>query len=319
MYENNILNDIKNINNIYIAGHTNPDGDAVGSTFSFALAMKKLGKTPVILIDKYDDKFNVLKGKEYIFTSDYDILNPEIVFAIDCGSKDRLGKVAEVFERASITYNIDHHISNTNFADNNIINGYASSASEIVYEIIKDFIDIDKDIASAIYTGILLDTGGFMHNCTAKRTHQIAGELVSCGVDTPFIHSKMLKEHTLTQVKVFNKALENLIVSDGVAYTTLTQHEINECNALTSDLDGIVEYILNISGVFVSMLATERGDKLIKLSFRSKNVDVNSVAQMFGGGGHILAAGAGVNSDDIKKVTEEAVNELKSRLAEYEK
>ncbi|MGN1317391.1 MAG: bifunctional oligoribonuclease/PAP phosphatase NrnA, partial [Lachnospirales bacterium] len=136
MYENNILKDIENIHTLYITAHINPDGDAVGSTFAFAQCMKALGKEPVILLEKYDDKFNSLSGKEFVFNGDYANINPEIIFAIDCGSKERLGKATEVFDRAKITYNIDHHISNTNFAHNNIVNGYASSASEIVYEII---------------------------------------------------------------------------------------------------------------------------------------------------------------------------------------
>lgn len=319
MYENSILKDIENIHTLYISGHINPDGDAIGSVFAFALAMKQLGKNPVILIEDYDKKFNVLKGKEYIYKGDYSDINPEIMFAIDCGSKDRLGKTSEVFDRAKLTYNIDHHISNSNFANKNIVNGSASSASEIVYEIISKFVDIDSDIASAIYTGILLDTGGFMHNCTSERTHQIAGRLISAGVDTPFIHSKMLKEHTISQVKVFNKALDNLCIDNGVAYTFLTAKEINDCNAVSSDLDGIVEYILNIDGVKVSMLVTQRKENFVKLSFRSKTIDVNKVASVFGGGGHTLAAGAGVSDKSIYDIIDEAAKMLKDRIADYEK
>lgn len=311
MYKNNILDDIKDIRKIYITGHTNPDGDAVGSTFAFALAMAKLGKEPVILLEKYDDRFNVLRGREYMFQGDYNSINPEIIFAIDCGSKDRLGISEGAFERAKFTYNIDHHISNTNYGDVNIVNGSASSASEIVYEIINEFTDIDKDIATAVYTGILMDTGGFMHNCTSKRTHYIAGELVEKGVDTPFIHSKMLKEHTMPQIKVFNKALDNLVVDNNIAYTVLTDDEIKSCGADSSDLDGIVEYILNIKSVNASMLVTERDNGIVKLSFRSKAIDVNSIAAKFSGGGHKLAAGAAVKNMTLEEVVKNAVNELK--------
>lgn len=319
MYNNNILNDIKNIQTVYIAGHFNPDGDAVGACFAFALAMAKLGKNPVVLLDKYADKFNMLNGSQYVYGGEYSKLEPEIFFSIDCGDKDRLGRALPVFEKAKTKYNIDHHISNNNFGDYNIVNAKASSASEIVYEILSKITDIDKDIASAIYSGILFDTGGFMHNCTSKRTHQIAGELVEKGIDTPFIHSKILKEHTLTQVRVFNKALENLVVENCIAFTKLTDAEIKGCGADPSDLDGIVEYVLNIDGVRVSMLATERNENMVKLSFRSRTIDVNSVAALFGGGGHILAAGAGVKDRELNDVVNEAFNELKARLVAYEK
>lgn len=319
MYSNNIPEDIKNINTVYIAGHINPDGDAVGSCFAFAFAMKKLGKKPVILLDKYDPRYDILNGREYIYTGDYDELQPDIFFALDCGSKERLGKAESVFDRAKFKYNIDHHISNSGYGDINIINGYASSASEIVYEIISKFAPIDKLIATAIYTGILTDTDGFMHNCTSERTHQIAGKLVAYGVDTPVIHSKILKEHSLIQAKVFAKAITNLVVENGISYTTLTAEEMKSCGADASDLDGIVEYILNINGVNVSMFATERKNNIVKLSFRSRTIDVNEVASLYGGGGHKLAAGASVCNKPLDIVVKEVSELLKTRLAAYEK
>ncbi len=319
MYENNILKDIENISTIYIAGHLNPDGDAVGATFSLALAMAKLGKKPVVLLEKYDSKYNILSGREFVYEGDYSNITPDIMFAVDCASKDRLGNAESLFNRAGITYNIDHHISNTKYADNNIVNGQASSASEIVFEVISKFTDIDKEIATSVYTGILMDTGGFMHNCTSERTHQIAGRLVSYGVDTAFIHSKMLKERTLAQIKVLCNALKNLCVTDGIAYSMLTAKEIKDCGAVYSDLDGIVECILNINNVGVSLLATERDDCLVKLSFRSRTIDVNEVAALYGGGGHILASGAGVKNKPINEVVKDFVSELKIRMADYEK
>ena len=314
MYTNNIVKDIENIQNIYITVHINPDGDAVGSAFAFAKAMKKLGKEPVILMESYDARFDELNGKQYIFTGDYDSLNPEIIFSLDCATMDRLGKAKSVFERTKLRYNIDHHISNTKFADYNIVNGSASSASEVVYEIISKIVSIDKDIATSIYTGILTDTGGFMYSSTSKRTHQIAGELVEIGLDTSFIHSKMLKEHTIAQVKVFNKALQNLVLDGKVAYTTLTSDEMQACGVTSADLDGIVEYILNINGIEASLFATERGADLVKLSLRSKSINVNEVAGLFGGGGHMLAAGAGVKGKSLDEAVKSAVDELKNRL-----
>ena len=319
MYESNILEDIKKVDTVYIAAHINPDGDAVGSTFSFALAVKSLGKKPVILLDDFDKRFNILKGKEFLYSGNYDELAPELFISLDCASKERLGNAESVFDKANTTYNIDHHISNTNYAQNNIVNGGASSACEVVYEVIQSFVDIDVNIASALYTGILTDTGGFTHNSTSERTHQIAGKLVSIGVDTPFIHSRILMEHTYTQVKVFEKALKNIVIDNGVCYTTLTLSEMAECGATTSDLDGIVSYILNINGVGVSLFATERENSLVKLSFRSRTIDVNEVAGLYGGGGHILAAGAGVVGKDINILVTEVVEQLKTRLKDYEK
>lgn len=313
MYENSIIKDIENVQTIYITGHTNPDGDCIGSTFGFALAMAKLGKKPVILLEDYAERFNILKGREYVFKDDYSQIKPEIMFSIDCGSKERLGTAESVFERAERTYNIDHHISNANFADVNIVNGNASSACEVVYEIISKFTDIDRDIATALYTGLLTDTGGFRHNCTSERTHQIAGKLVTLGVDTPEIHTKFLMEHSLTEAKIFARAISKMELRNKIAYTYVTKEDMESCGASPKNLDAIVGYLLNTEGAEVSVFAGERENNIVKLSFRSKNIDVNAVASLYGGGGHILAAGAAAEGN-INDILSNVIKEVEKRL-----
>lgn len=313
MYENSIAKDIEKVQTIYITGHTNPDGDCIGSTFGFALAMAKLGKKPVILLEDYAERFNILDGCQYVYNGSYDEIEPEIMFSIDCGSKERLGTAEKVFDRAKHTYNIDHHISNTNFAMINIVNGGASSACEVIYELINNLVEIDKSIASALYTGILTDTGGFRHNSTSERTHQIAGKLVTAGVDTPFIYTKFLMEHSITEVKIFAKAIGKMILDDRIAYTYVTKEDMTECGASSKNLDAIVGYLLNTEGAEIAIFASERDEDIVKLSFRSKNVNVNEVASLFGGGGHILAAGASARGD-IKDILNIAISEVRKRL-----
>lgn len=313
MYENSIIKDIESVQTIYITGHTNPDGDCIGSTFGFALAMAKLGKKPVILLEDYAERFNILRGKEYVFKGDYSELKPEIMFSIDCGSRERLGSAESVFERARLTYNIDHHISNTNFGNVNIVNGDASSACEVVYEIISKFVAVDKDIATALYTGLLTDTGGFRHNCTSERTHQIAGRLVTLGVDTPTIHTKFLMEHSLTEARIFAKAISKMELKNKIAYTYVTKEDMESCSALPKNLDAIVGYLLNTEGAEVSIFASERENNVVKLSFRSKNIDVNAVAKLYGGGGHVLAAGAAAEGN-INDILSNVIKEVEKRL-----
>ncbi|MDO4300657.1 MAG: bifunctional oligoribonuclease/PAP phosphatase NrnA [Clostridia bacterium] len=313
MYENSIIKDIENVQTIYITGHTNPDGDCIGSAFGFALAMARLGKKPVILLEDYAERFNILEGREYVFKGDYSHIEPEIMFSIDCGSKERLGIAESVFERAGYTYNIDHHISNTNFADVNIINGNASSACEVIYEIISRFTDIDKDIATALYTGLLTDTGGFRHNCTSERTHQIAGKLVALGVDTPAIHTRFLMEHSLAEAKIFARAISKMELKNKIAYTYVTKEDMESCGASPKNLDAIVGYLLNTEGAEVSLFASERENNVVKLSFRSKNIDVNAIAALYGGGGHILAAGASAEGN-ISDILNKTIKEIEKRL-----
>ena len=320
MYTSSILTDIENVDKVYISAHTNPDGDAIGSCVALALALVKLGKKPIILLDSYNDKYNILSGNEYIYNADdymAEDINIDVFFALDCGEINRLGSSKKLYDKAKIRYNIDHHISNNMFGDVNIVNSKASSTCEVVYEVISKIVDIDLDIATALYLGILTDTGGFRHNCTSKRTHEIAGNLVEMGVDTSLIHSKILLEYTLMELKVLGIVLSKMILDNGIIYTSLTKEEMSSIGATYNDIGHVVGFLINVKGAKVAFFASERDDSVIKLSFRSTTIDVNEVASIYGGGGHVLAAG-GSKSGDIINISNEVLFELKSRLIKYE-
>jgi phosphoesterase RecJ-like protein len=314
MYENNIKKSVIEAENIVVTAHTNPDGDAVGSALAIAMAVRSMGKTPVVVLEKLGEEFELLEGRDMLYTGDVKELECDLLIAVDCGNVQRLCCGEELLKRAKVSYNLDHHISNENYADFNIVNGSASSACEVVYECINDAVEIDKAIATALYCGILTDTGCFRHNCTSRRTHEIAGVLVEKGVDTAYLHYKLLMEHTIAQGRVLARAIDNVVTDSGITYSMLTSDEISASGAQAGDLGGIIDYLLNIKGTRVAMLATERGEDIVKLSLRSRDVDVNAVAAVFGGGGHILAAGATVNGCGIKAVVDKAVLEIKNRL-----
>ncbi len=299
--------------NVVISPHSNPDGDAVGSSLGLAMAVAEIGAKPIVLIEEYSEKFNFIKGTEYIYKGDYNELEPDIFIALDCGSKNRLGDAEAVFDKARLTFNIDHHISNDNFADDNIVLPNASSTCEIVFEIIKNFCALDKNIAEALYTGIVTDTFGFKHSSTSRNTMEIGGKLIDFGISYSAIQDKVLYEHTVTEVEIFKKALANFKIDGKISYTVLTYNDICSCGATFKDLDGITEYILNIDGVGVSVFVYEKGNGTCKMSFRSKGIDVNKVASVFGGGGHILASGATVEKD-IDTTLKLALDELKKEL-----
>ncbi|MBR6401675.1 MAG: DHH family phosphoesterase [Firmicutes bacterium] len=317
MYDNNILKDIENAEEICIAGHINPDGDAVGSVLALALYLKRLGKTPRVLLESIPARFAFFGGTQLWYNGAYDGLVPDVFFAVDCGDKARLGNAGEVFDRAGLTYCIDHHRTNTGFADVNIINANASSASEIVFELMKkNGFDPEKDseIAADIYSGIVFDTGGFRHNCTGRRTHEIAGMLVDGGVDTSVIHSRVLFEHTYPQAKLFGIALGNMKHLDGVTYTTLTTAEIEGCGCTSEDLDGIVDYLLNLDISECAVLVTQRSETAAKASVRSKKIPIADIVVSLGGGGHALAAGVtcdGSAAEVAEKIVALIVKEIK--------
>lgn len=302
--------------NIIVSTHTNPDGDAVGAALGISMAIAELGKKPLILIEKYSDKFNFIKGAEYIYNGSYDDIKPDLFIAVDCGDKKRLGDAEKIFDKAKVTFNIDHHISNTNYADNNIVEPKASSSCEVVYEILKNFCVIDKNIAEALYTGIVTDTFGFKYNSTSKKTMEIGGTLLNFGIDISAIQDMVLYEKTLVEIEALKTALNNLKIDGEIAYTTLTMEELKSCKASSKDLDGIVEHILNIKGISVSAFIYEKDGDVCKISLRSKKADVNKIASAFGGGGHILAAGAvfeGNINDALSSVLQKIKEELKNQ------
>lgn len=294
LYENNIPEVTENVDEIYIAGHVNPDGDAVGSVLALALYFKSMGKTPRVLLENIPERFDFFHGRELWYQGELDDISPKVFFAVDCGDKQRLGKAAEVFDRAEKTYCIDHHRTNIGFAEYNLINADASSASEIVYELLKGFgFDPEKniEIAENIYGGIIFDTGGFKHNCTGRRTHEIAGALVEGGVDTSSIHSRVLYEHTLPQARLFGLALSKMKHRNGITYSALTKADMDSCGCTSDDLDGIVDFLLNLDVSECAVLVTERSDTVSKASVRSKAFPIADIIVSLGGGGHALAAG----------------------------
>lgn len=317
---NNIYDNIKPFLNlideneqIILAGHTSPDGDAVSACFALAMALEKLGKNPIILLEDYSISLEHIKGHHFVYKEDYKNLeNVGLFVSLDCGDIERLGDAKEVFEKAKNTVNIDHHISNNNFGKLNIVNPKSSSTSEIVFEIISSIDKLDLDIATAIYTGLVFDTGGFKYDCTTKRTHQIAGELIELGIDSHKIHSNILTMHTLQNSRLLAKSIDNIYLEDDIIISTLSNQEITSLGCTSKDTGNIVQYLLDTQNINISVLLYEKDDNIIKASFRSKKLDVNKIASQFGGGGHILAAGATIKDMTLEQAKETILQQIKN-------
>jgi len=303
----------KNGDSIVIVSHPTPDGDALGSAFALAMALDIAGKKPIVLLDHFSDKYNYLKGQEYIYTGDINSLACDVFIAVDCGEKSRIGIAEELFNRTPITINIDHHLNNKTFARFNYIDSGASSTCEVIFNIISMYIPITKDIAEALYTGILTDTGGFRHANTSAGTMEIVAMLMRAGIDVGKIQRKSLYAHSKVEKAIFTTALNNTKFIEGypIAYTTLSQEELDAVGAKYSDLDGIADYILNTEGICVSALFTQRKDGKTKASLRSVSPDVAAIANQFNGGGHKFAAAAEVEAP-LKEAVDNVVNALKS-------
>lgn len=313
----NIKDFLNGVSTVSISGHIRPDGDSVGATLGLYLYLLK--NFPDIKADVYleppTEKLKFVKGFEKI-NSDYPEHEPyDLMICLDAGNKERLGKAQKYFDQAKHTINIDHHISNTNYADENYIEGDSSSACEVLYGFFDPDL-VDYDIAVALYTGIIYDTGVFKYKLTSPATMRVAANLMEFGLPTDEIIDESFYAKTYEENRIYGYAImkSNIVCNGQVIYSSLTQKEMEEFNVSSRELEGIVPQLRLTRGVMVAIFAYETPNGDIKISLRSNDpFDVNAVAQIFGGGGHVRASGCNMNGS-LDECIETLVSEIEKRL-----
>ena len=313
----NIKDFLDGVKTVCLTGHIRPDGDSVGSTLGLYGYLKKNYpeiETDVCL-EPPTEKMNFVPNIDVIRT-DYPDHEPyDLMICLDASNLERIGKAAKYFEQAKHTINIDHHISNTYFADENYVEGQSSSACEVLY----GFLDPDKlnlDIAIALYTGIIYDTGVFKYRLTSSQTMNIAAELMKYGIPTDDVIDETFNNKTYEENRIFGySVMKSQLVCDGsVIYSTLSRKEMDDFHVTTRDLEGIVPQLRMTRGVRVAVFAYETPAGDIKVSLRSDDsFNVNELATLFGGGGHVRASGLnmpGTLDDCIQKLLAEIEKRL---------
>jgi phosphoesterase RecJ-like protein len=281
---------------IAIAGHVRPDGDCVGSCLgAYHFLKKHFPEAEVqVFLEEIPHIFEFLKDWELIKRpGDSDEIY-DLFLVLDCGDLSRIGDSASVFSKAKSTMCIDHHLSNGAFCDVNVVEADASSTCELVFDQIpKD--ELDKTIAECLYTGMVTDTGVFQYSCTHHSTMDAAGTLMDLGIDYPGIVDRVFNEKTFEANRVLGhvllKARRN--ASGSVISAVLTREEMNQFGVSPKHLEGIVQQLRATKGVEVAIFLYETESGEFKGSTRAKGDIVNlvPVAQMYGGGGHMKAAG----------------------------
>ncbi|KPU28386.1 3'-5' oligoribonuclease A [Caloranaerobacter sp. TR13] len=298
---------------ICLVSHIHPDGDSIGSLLGLGLALESINKKVAMLkIDDIPYKYRFLPGiskiKSYGENEKFDLL-----IILDCSDLDRLGSFKYIIDKAKYIVNIDHHISNTNYGDINIINHEASATGELVYNILKCLnLYIDKEIATCLYVAIATDTGSFRYDNTHSETHYIASKLLEKQIDLKRITFEVFQNKKLASTKLFIEALNtlNLYYDDKLAVVQVTQQMLKRNNAEFNDIDGIVEYIRDIETVEVACILKEIEKNEVKVGLRSKRyVNVADIAKVFQGGGHIRASGCTIYSN-ITEAKELLVKEI---------
>lgn len=307
-----LLKECKGASRIGISGHIRPDGDCVGSCLGLYLYLKKnLPESEVkVFLENPPEIFSEIKGFSEI-CSEATADKFDVFFALDC-SADRLGDFQSMFEGAVKKINIDHHISNSGCGDINYVVPTASSASELIYDVIGED-GLDADIAKALYIGIIHDCGVFQYSCTSPKTMQIGGKLMELVPDFPRIIEETFYQKTYVQSQIMGRALmESIRFMDGACIVSSVSKKDMEFYDVTSkDLDGIVNQLRNIKGVHCAIFMYETDVLEYKVSMRSdERVNVAEVASYFGGGGHMRAAGC-----TLKGTFHDCVNNLSLHIA----
>ncbi len=308
-----ILEEVRGAKSVAISGHIRPDGDCVGSCMGLYLYLtKELPDVTVdVFLEKPSDVFNCIQRVDEIKDAAlYQDAVYDVFVALDC-SKDRLGDAEVIFDKAKKTINIDHHISNSGCSDVNYLRADASSASELVYELL-DGDRLDEEIAKALYIGIVHDTGVFQYSNTAPATMIAAAELIKYGFDFSQIIEETFYEKTYVQNQIMGRALlESILFMDGKCIVTVVTKKMMDFYGVTGkDLDGIINQMRNTKGVECAIFLYELDDLEYKVSMRSGGqINVSAIAQFFGGGGHVRAAGC-----TVKGTAHDVINNISAQI-----
>ncbi|MCL2420256.1 MAG: DHH family phosphoesterase [Defluviitaleaceae bacterium] len=298
---------LKQFNQFIIAGHTNPDGDAIGSCFGLGLALEKMGKQVHVLLEPYHHKYDIIPGRHLLYEETDLPADDTVLICLDAADLQRLNRHPKALvETMPHSINIDHHFSNTRFAKYNYIDDKASSTCELVYRVLDGLVALDKAIASALYSGIAGDTGGFRHSTTSPDTMRIAGNLMAFDIPFSGIYSEILHQRSYTEVKMLGRVLDACQRSKcgSILYACVTRDmmtgfkDADTPDATIQDLEGMIDHLINTRGAKVAFLIYDCGhDSEFKVSLRSRELNVGAIAQALGGGGHHLAAGATAKGD----------------------
>lgn len=280
---------LKEKDNILILTHAHPDGDTLGCGFALCRALLKLGKKArVICADEIHKKYNYLSAG-----MDTQSFDEDYVVAVDVATENLLGDLCGTYE-GRIDMCIDHHASNTEYAGKLLLNADAAAACEIVLKVIKALgVEIDRDIANCLYTGITTDTGCFRYASTTSNTYRSAAELIDLGADSATINRVMFETKTKSYAALERLAIEGMefFCGDRVCVVTITQDMYAKTGSDEQETEAIPPITRQTEGVEIGLTIREKEDKSCKCSIRTfDRINAAQFAECFGGGGHKQAA-----------------------------
>jgi bifunctional oligoribonuclease and PAP phosphatase NrnA len=311
---------IRERDDFLVVSHVQPDGDAISSTVAMAWLLGRMGKKYTMLNEgPVPSRLRFLWNSELIHKLSEQ--QPERLFrnviCVDCADYARIGQSNRWFAPDAELLNIDHHPTNDGFGKVNLLKFQAAATAEILFELLDAAgAELDLDVATAIYTGLLTDTGGFRYSSTSPLVMSMASRLLAIGVNGPELAELLLERMTMGQLNVIQRGLSRLTFSEDqrIGWLWVNSDDLEETGATNEDLEGLVNYPRNIEGVEVGILFKQNGQQSVKVSMRSAGkVNVAAIAQLFGGGGHVRAAGCRL-TEPLSEVIGQVVSAVQKAL-----
>ncbi len=307
---------IEKANRIAIFSHVNPDGDTLGTMSALYQTIKNhFNKEAVMItVGKIPDIYEFIPYISNVkMPSELQGLAFELSIAVDVAAKDRMAEALPIFEKSKIKMNIDHHKTNNNYGDIAIVRGNASSAGEVLFDILENLgLKPDKDTATALYTAILTDTGGFRFDNTSAEVLKKAAKIIEYGANPALISRYCYESKPKPMVMLQANSLINakFLEENKIAYVCITNKDMEKYKAQNDHTEGIVEALRQIKTTEISFVLKEVDENTTKVSLRSKKADVSKVASVFGGGGHTFAAGCTIKKP-LRIACEKMIEEVK--------
>lgn len=313
-----VIDKINRARSIAVFPHVNEDPDALGSCFAFAKMMRKLGKEATVYVSGAVESRLAFIGTDYVMY-DGKTHSHDLCACIDCGDIDRITERKKMFSEINNSINIDHHYTNTLFADENYVDGNAAASAEILYELFRAMgAPLDSEIAKDLYTALCSDTGCFKYSNVSPKTMRTAADLLEYDFDHAEVARLLFDSESLAAARLKAEITGNIkSYADGKITLVVTDEKIGEKYGMNkADIPNLVEIPRRIEGSEIAV-CIKKTDDGFRLNLRSNgDADVSKVAMKFGGGGHIKAAGATIHAPSAEEAERQAIEACMSALEE---
>lgn len=296
---------------VVVACHVNPDGDALGSMLGLGLFLERQSKRVTMSIGSPDttvpSQYETMPSINRI-VPESQVRPPDVFVSVDCGDIERLEALRDRFDEASATINVDHHVSNPQFGDVNLVDPQAASSSELIFELIRRMGGTpNQDEATCLYTGIVTDTGRFMYSNATPDTLRKAADLRELGVDHHQVAVDVFESAAFDYLHTLGIVLSRARLEDGLVWSWLEREDLGALGM--EETEDLIDVLRAVKEAQVAVVLKETDDDTYKVSLRSRTdeVDVSEVARKLGGGGHKRAAGCtleGTPEECIRRINE---------------